>query len=256
MDVAGPGGVRLALAAGVVPVLAGWFVAGGPLPGGLPGSALRRVTVGVLLAAGVLPLITLQGTPGVNHPFLPLGLKVTTIGVAAAGLLLAVVPALALSRRPVPRWAAVLLVVAPVALTVVTGLIPPPLSDDETGPATLAAFAGLPVAVVCLALLRRHRARQRGRTVAVWTALTVAAVPGTLVAFLAGGLLLVFVPNLVFDIDGSGYSFDGLSFVPGTATLLLPLAALAAARLDGTSSRAPQPGPVAPPELTGTTVAG
>jgi hypothetical protein len=204
----------------------------------------------------------LQGTPGVNHPFLPVGLKVTTIGLAVTGLLLAVVPALALSRRPVPGWAAVLLLVAPVALTVTAGLIRPPMSEDDTGPATLAAFAGLPLAVACLALLRRHRERRRGRTVALWTALAVAAVPGTVLAFLAGGLLLMFVPNLVFDIDGSGYSFDGLSFVPGTATLLLPLAALAAARLDGgpgpdrQPGPAPAPGPVPPAELTGSPVAG
>jgi hypothetical protein len=78
---------------------------------------LRRVTVGVLVTASVLPLITLQGTPGVNHPFLPIGLTVTTIGLAVAGMLLAIVPTLALSRRPVPVWAAILLVVAPIALT-------------------------------------------------------------------------------------------------------------------------------------------
>jgi hypothetical protein len=262
MDVTGPGGLRLALLVGTVPVIAGWLVAGGTLHGRPPGAARRRVTVGVLMAAGVLPLITLQGTPGVNHPFLPVGLKVTTIGLAVAGLLLAVVPALALSRRPVPGWAAILLLVVPVALTVTAGLIPPPMSEDDTGPAALAAFAGLPLAVACLALLRRHRERRRGRTVALWTALAVAAAPGTVLAFLAGGILLMFVPNLVFDIDGSGYSFDGLSFVPGTATLLLPLAALAAARLDGgpdpdrQPGPAPAPDPVPPAELTGTPVAG
>ena len=233
MDVTGPGGLRLALLVGVVPVVAGWLVAGRTLPG----APRRRVTVGVLLAAGVLPLITLQGTPGVNHPFLPIGLPVTTTALAVAGILLAVVPALALSRHRVPVWAATLLLVAPVALTVVTGLVlPAPMSEDD-GPAATAAFVALPLAVVCLALLRRHRVRRRGRTVVVWAALTVGAVPGNVVAYLGGGLLLLFVPNLVFAIDGSGYSFDGLSFVPGTATLLLPLAALAAGRLDG----APEP---------------
>ena len=42
--------------------------------------------------------------------------EVLPIGLAVAGMLLAVVPALALSRRPVPSWAAILLVVTPVAL--------------------------------------------------------------------------------------------------------------------------------------------
>jgi hypothetical protein len=258
MDVTGPGGLRLALLAGVVPVVAGWLVSGRPMVG----AARRRVTVGVLMAAGVLPLIMLQGTPGVNHPYLPLGLKVTTIGLAVAGILLAVVPALALSRRPVPAWAAVLLLGSPVVLTVAAGLIPPPLSDDDTGPAAYAAFLALPLAVGCLALLRRHRARGRGRTAALWAGLAVAALPGTLLAFVVGGLPLMFVPNLVFDIDGSGYSFDGLSFVPGTATLLLPLAALAAARIDGAPGPArpsgppPAPDPAPPARSTRTPVAG
>jgi hypothetical protein len=124
------------------------------------------------------------------------------------------------------------------------------MSDDDTGPAAVAAFAALPLAVVCLALLRGHRARRRGRTVAVWTALTVAALPVSVLTVAAGGLLLVFVPNLAFDIEGSGYSFDGLSFVPGAATLMLPLAALAAARIDGAPGGArrralpPDPGPI------------
>jgi hypothetical protein len=196
----------------------------------------------------------------VNHPYLPIGLKVTTIGLAVTGILLAVVPTLALSRHPVPVWAAFLLLGSPVALTVGAGLIPPPMSDDDTGPALYAAFAALPLAVVCLALLRRHRARRPGRTVAVWTALAVAAVPGTVPAVVVGGLLLMFVPNLVFDIDGSGYSFDGLSYVPGTATLLLPLAALAAMRIDGAAGpaqrRDPAPDPVPLTESARTPVAG
>jgi hypothetical protein len=259
LNVTGAGGLRLALLAGVVPVIAGWVVAGRALHGRLPGVAPRRVTIGVLLAASVLPLIMLQGTPGVNHPFLPIGLMVTTIGLAVAGMLLAIVPALALSRRPVPAWAAILLLVVPIAVTVAVGLIPPPLSDDDTGPAAFAALTALPLAVVCFALLRRHRERRPGRTVAVWAGLTVAALPATILIVAVGGLVLVFVPNLAFGIDGSGYSFDGLSFVPGAATLMLPLAALAAARLDGPASRrgvSTDPGPVPSPESAGRPVAG
>ncbi|BFU43429.1 hypothetical protein [Krasilnikovia sp. MM14-A1004] len=255
MSLTGAGGLRLALLVGVVPVVIGWVVAGRAMHG----TALRRVAVGVLVAASVLPLIMLQGTPGVNHPFLPVGLTVTTIGLAVTGMLLAVVPALAFSRRPVPVWAAVLLVVAPVALTVGVGVVPPPLSEDDTGLGALGALVALPLAVVCLALLRRHRARRPFRTVAVWTVLTVTALPGTILIVAGGGLLLNFVPNLVFDIDGGGYSFDGLSFVPGAATLVLPLAALAAARLDGragTREPAPGSGPVPSPESAGTSVAG
>jgi hypothetical protein len=262
MNVTGPGGLRFALLVGVAPVIAGWVLAGRTLHGRSAGAALRRVTVGVLVAASVVPLITLQGTPGVNHPFLPIGLTVTTIGLAVAGMLLAIVPALALSRRPVPVWAAILLVVAPVALAVGAGLIPVPMSEDDNGYAAFAALAALPLAVVCLALLRRHQARRPGRTLAVWTALTVGAIPGTVLTVAGGGLLLSFVPNLVFDIDGSGYSFDGVSFVPGAATLVLPLAALAAARIDGASGKAhrrrpsPDPGPMSPLESAERSVIG
>lgn len=109
----------------------------------------------------------LQATPAVNHPFLPIGLSVTTSGLAVAGLLLAIVPALALRCRPVPAWAAKPLVVAPVAVIAGAGLVPPSILGGN-GPAE-AALAGLPFAVVCLALLRRHRPRRPGRTVVVWT---------------------------------------------------------------------------------------
>ncbi|GAA0223429.1 hypothetical protein [Cryptosporangium japonicum] len=238
MSITGPGGLRLALLVGAVPVIVGWAVAGSALTDRLSGTVLRRVMVGVLVAASVLPLITLQGTPGVNHPFLPIGLKATTIVLAVAGVLLAAVPTIAFSRDPMPRWAAVLLVVAPVVLIVGTGLIRPPMSGDSIGPAALAAFAALPLAVVCLAVLRRDTRRRPGRELAVWTGLTVAAVPATVLTVAIGGLLLMFVPNLVFDIDGSGYSYDGLSVVPGAATLMLPVAGLVAARIDGASGEA------------------
>ncbi|WP_067500206.1 hypothetical protein [Actinoplanes sp. TFC3] len=245
LDVAGAGGMRLALMAGAAPVVIGWIIAGRSLHDRLPGTALRRATVGVLVAGSVLPMITLQGTPGVNHPFLPPGLILTTTGLAVTGLLLAIVPALALGRHRVPGWAAVLLIAAPVALTVSAALMPAPLSEDTGGPAEIAAFAGAPTAVVCLALLRRHRPRHSRRTAAVWTALTIAAVPASILVTAAGALLLTFVPDLTFAIDGSGYSFDGLSFIPGAATLMLPLAAVAAARLDGAA-----PPPAAEPART------
>ncbi|MDT5031119.1 MAG: hypothetical protein QOC94_1290 [Actinoplanes sp.] len=262
MNVAGPGGLRLALLVGAVPVIAGWLVAGRALQERLPGVTLRRVTVGVLLAASVVPLITGQGTPGVIHPFLPVGLTVTTIGLAVAGMLLAIVPTLALSRHPVPVWAAILLVVVPVALTVGLGLIPPPMTDDISGTSQYPGLLALPLAVVCLGLLRRHRSRRPGRTVAVWIALTLAAVPGGWLTGVVGGILLYFVPTLFFAIDGAGYGDGAFSFVPGVATLMLPLAALAAARIDGATGKArrrgpaPDPGPIPAPESAGRSVLG
>lgn len=227
--VQGTGGLRLALLIGAMVVLVGWVAAGRSRGG----PVRHRVTAGVVLAGAVLPTILMQSTPGVNHPFLPIGLKVTTIGLAAAGLLLAAIPALAYRRGRVPTWAAAALIGLPVAVTVVAGAIPPALSEEDSGTAWIGVLVGLPLAVVCLALLRRHRPRARGRTVAVWTGLTVAAVPAGVVCGLIGVLGLTFVPETVFALEGGGYSFDGLSYVPGTALLVLPIAIMLAARVDG-----------------------
>jgi hypothetical protein len=185
----------------------------------------------------VLPLVMLQATPAVNHPFLPIGLSVTTSGLAVAGLLLAIVPALALRCRPVPAWAAKPLVVAPVAVIAGAGLVPSSMLGGS-GPAE-AALAGLPFAVVCLALLRRHRPRRPGRTVVVWATLTAAAVPGTVLVTFGGAILLGFVHDLVFAVDG-GYSSEVLSFVPGMAALMLP-----------PWPPWPRPAPTAPPARSG-----
>jgi hypothetical protein len=262
LTVTGPARVWLAPLIGLVTVAAGWAVAGRTPPGRLPGDTRRRVTVGVLIAAGALPLVTLQGIPGVDYSSVPIGLAVTTIGLGVAGLLLAIVPTLALSRRPVPVLIAIPLVVALVALTIGTTLAPRPASDNELSYGDFAAFVSLPLAVVCLALLRRHRARRPGRTLAVWTALTVAALPAINLTVLGGMFLAILVPHFLFEIRASDYPDHGWSAVPGAATLILPLAALAAARLDGVSGAgrrpgpAPDPAPQRSPAPTGDSVAG
>jgi hypothetical protein len=225
----GTGGLRLALLIGAAVLLVGWAAAGRSRRG----PVRRRITAGVILAGAVLPMVLMQGTPGVNHPFLPIGLKITTVGLAVAGLLLATIPALSYSRHRVPVWAAAALIVLPVAATVAGGAIPPPMTDYDNGTAWFGLLLGLPLVVVCLGLLRHHRHRAPGRTVAVWAVLAVLAAPATLVIGFIGMLGLMFVPEAVFMLEGGGYSFDGLSFVPGTAVLMLPIAVMLAANVEG-----------------------
>ncbi|MFI5844644.1 hypothetical protein ACIA8K_33590 [Catenuloplanes sp. NPDC051500] len=241
----GAGGLRIALLLGAAVIVAGWAAAGRTRRG----PVRRRITAGVVLAGAILPMVLMQGTPGVNHPFLPIGLKITTVGLAVAGLLLAVVPALSYSRHRVPIWAAVPLIALPVTVTLIGGAIPPALTEDDSGSAWLGLLLGLPVVVVCLALLRRHRHRGPGRTVALWTVLTVLALPATVAVAFIGMLGLTFVPETVFMLEGGGYSFDGLSFVPGTAVLMLPIAVLLAAGVDGRSTAAPAERAVWNPDL-------
>ncbi|WP_285473501.1 hypothetical protein [Actinoplanes sp. NBRC 101535] len=240
----GATGLQITLLLGAVAIALAWFVAGGRLDEPrIAGALRRRVAAGAVLAAACGPLILSQGTPGVNHPYLPAGLQITTTGLAVLGVLLAMVPAVVLSRYRLPVWAAITLIVLPVALVVAAGTYPVDTGSEDTGYGLWGALAGVPVAVVVLWLLRRHRSRRRGRTVAVWTALTLAGIPGVVVLFLAGLYLGAFAPNMLFIVEGSGYPADGLSIVPGAALLLLPLAAVAAARIDGRPAVVAEPGP-------------
>ncbi|MET3425481.1 hypothetical protein BJ973_004693 [Actinoplanes tereljensis] len=269
---AGAGGLQLTLLIGGIIVIVAWLVARGPIesssqagaadqvvavpgmdgPGGGAGSvgrmARRRVVAAGVVAAACAPLLLTQGTPGVNHPFLPAGLTLTTTGLAVLGVLLAAVPAVALSRRRVPVWAAVALVVVPVVVVVAAGLAPVPVDTEDTGYASFGALAGLPLAVLVVALLRRHRERRRGRTAAVWVLLVLAALPGTVLLLVASLFLGQIVPNLLFATEGRGYPADGLSIVPGAALLMAAVAALAAARLDGMPGRGHRPGPWPAPD--------
>ncbi|MEU4560458.1 hypothetical protein AB0F72_18940 [Actinoplanes sp. NPDC023936] len=238
--VTGAGGLRLTLLIGALAAAATWLTAGGPAPAtreaaaGTGGAALvgglmrRRVTMAAVIAACCAPLLLAQGTPGVNHPFLPRGLQLTTTGLAVLGVLLAVIAAVTLSRLRLPWWAASALLALPVAAVTVSGLAPVPVNSEESGNALAGAFVGMPLAVLTVALLGWHRERSVPRTLAM----VVAGIPGTLVLWLAAVFVLSIVPSLLFSIEGTGYPADGVSVVPGAALLVVPLAVLAAARLD------------------------
>ncbi|MDR7276262.1 hypothetical protein [Catenuloplanes atrovinosus] len=231
MQLTGVAGLRIALLLGAVAIVAGWAVAGRARNW----PARRYVVVGVFTAAVAMPMVLLQGASGINHPYLPLGLKVTTVGLAVAGVLLAAVPAVVYARRRVPVPAAIALIGLPVVVTVVAAAIPAGTEEHATGSGAAGAALGLPLAVVTMALMRRHRSRARGRTAALWAAFTVAALPAAVVILVIGTLLFSFVPTALFAIEGGGYSHDGLSSVPGVAALILPIAVALAVRVDGES---------------------
>jgi hypothetical protein len=231
-NVSGGGGLRLALLIGGVAVVLAWFVAGGPsAPAWRDATVRRRVAAAAVVAGACGPLALFQSTPGVNHPFLPAGLTLTTTGLAILGVLLASIAAVTLSRRRLPVWAAVLLILLPAAVVAVAGLTPVPATSEDTGNALWGGLVGVPLAVLTIGLLRRHRPRPRGRTTAVWTLLVLAGIPASMVLWIAGIYFMV-APEILFAIEGLGYPADGLSVVPGAALLVMPLAGLAAARLD------------------------
>ncbi|MEU4235832.1 hypothetical protein [Actinoplanes sp. NPDC026619] len=236
--VTGAGGLRLTLLIGGGAVAAGWFAARGPLDAArLTTSVRRRVAAGAVIAAVCVPLLLAQGTPGVNHPYLPVGLLVTTTGLSVLGVLLAAIPAVAVSRHHLARWVAVLLIALPAAVVAVAGSLPVPTGTEDTGYAIFGAFVGLPLAVVVIALLRRHRPRRRGRTAALWALLALAALPGTIVLWITSVFPAHIAPDLLFAIEGLGYPADGISALPGAALLMTPIAAIVATRLDGAGAR-------------------
>ncbi|MBO3737927.1 hypothetical protein [Actinoplanes flavus] len=240
LPMTGAAGLRVALLAAAVVIAVSWTAAGRA-----PHPALirRRTTTAAIVAAGCGPLLFAQGTPGENHPFMPLGLPITTAGVAIGLTLLGTVTAVATSRhRPHPVLIA-LLTGLPVAALVVAGigLRGGPEWEYLGEPGTLLA---LPLAVVVTALLRRHRPRRRGRTAALWTALTAGALVATVPVLLMAAMMLSFVADLLFQIDGTSYPADGISVLPGALVLLLPLATVLAGKADGAVVEAPAPQPV------------
>ncbi|SDT81323.1 hypothetical protein [Actinoplanes derwentensis] len=242
----GAGGFRIALLTAAVLITAAWALAGPALPGIAAGVDRSRTAAAAIAAVGLGPLLYFQNTPPENHEFMPLGLPVTTVGVAAGLVLLGMITAAATSpRRPHPLVIA-LLVVVPIGLLVGLGVYFGNGASESFAGAGIAL--GLPLAVLVTALVRRHRPRRRGRTALLWSSLAVAAVPATIVLLYAAIMLLAFVPEILFKIDGTSYPADGLSVVPGAALLVLPAAVWLAGRPGGAPTTAPGPQPDSGPE--------
>ncbi|MEV6300127.1 hypothetical protein AB0M02_12055 [Actinoplanes sp. NPDC051861] len=243
-EVSGAAGMRIALLSALVVIGFSWVGAGRVQA--IP--TRRRVMVVAVGASACGPLLFFQSTPAENHAFMPLGLPLTTALVAVGGVLLGTVTAVAVRRPRLHRAAAVALIGIPVA---VAAGVAPYLGngEGETAPA-LAGTAALSLGVVVAAVVRQHRVRRRGRTVALWGALAVAAVPGAVAVLYLGIFVLMVVPSMLFLVDGTGYPADGISVLPGAAVLVLPAAMLTAYREGGSAVAVPD-GPGELPDLSG-----
>jgi hypothetical protein len=242
-DVTGMNGLRIALLAAAVVIGLGWTLAGRVAEA----AGRTRTTAAAIAAAGLGPLLFGQGTPPENHPFMPVGLPVTTAGVAAVMVLLGTVTAVATSRHRLRPVVIALLTVLPVALIAYLGVYLGNGVSDQVS--IFGVVLSLPLAVLVTAVLRRHRPRRRGRTAALWGALTVVAVPLTVAFYLAAIMPLQFAAQILFTVDGTGYPADGLSVLPGAALMLLPAAFVLAGRADGApvGEAPPAPGPLPQP---------
>jgi hypothetical protein len=231
IDAGGSGGLQIALAAGTVATGAAWLIAGAPAPP-TDTENLRtrnRLAAVAMIAALCGPLLYAQGTPAVNHPFLPVGLALTTAGVTVLFVVLGTVTAIGVRRRPLPAAAAAALVGVPAL--VLAGLGAFLGNGVDEGLAAMGVLLAVPLAVVLFAVMRRHRARRRALTAALWTGLTVLAAPLTIAFAYLAMMPGMFVPVFLFGLAGTGYPADGISLVPGALLVALPVAAWAGASL-------------------------
>jgi hypothetical protein len=242
-DVTGMAGLRIALVAAAVVIALGWSLAGRVVEA----AGRTRTTAAAIAAAGLGPLLLGQGTPPENHPFMPLGLPVTTTGVAVAMVLLGTVTTAATSLYRLHPAVIALLTGLPVMILAGSGVYLGNGVGDQLS--LFGVMLSLPLAVLVTALLRRHRPRRRGRTAALWTLLTVVAAAAVIPFCLAAIMPLAFTAEILFTIDGTGYPADGLSVLPGAALLLLPAAFVLAGRADGAplGETPPEPGPLPQP---------
>lgn len=216
---AGGGGLALALFSGALATaVAGWL--GGRLgPGTESPVARRRLAVVAIVAAGCAPLPLAQGTPAVNHPFLPVGLSVLTAGLPVLLIALAAVAVVAARPRRIPLGA-VLGVAAPPALALAgLGLATGRgLDQSVTSRATLLA---VPLAVLVVALLRWHPVGRPVRTGVLWTTLTLVSAVASPVLVVGGAFLSMITSSILFEIAGRYYPADGVSVLPGAVLLAL-----------------------------------
>jgi hypothetical protein len=250
-DIHGASGLQIALTAGAVTTGAAWLAAGAPAPDTTVDRlvARKRLATVAVIAALCGPMLHLQGTPAVNHPFLPLGLPLTTATVAVLLAVLATVTALAVRLRPVARGAAVAVVAVPGLVLGGLGVYFGNGVDAEV--ATLGVLLALPLAVVVVAVMRRHRPRRRGLTTALWAGLTIAVAPVSIAVLYGVMVAAMFVPELLFGLAGTGYPADGLSVVPGALLVAVPLGAWVGGMLGRQAAVPPAVVPGTAPGLPG-----
>ncbi|WFE28511.1 hypothetical protein O7623_04675 [Solwaraspora sp. WMMD791] len=215
--------LRLPLVVGALAVGASWLLTGHPGPATPAGTRRLRLRLGTaaIASAACAPVLFAQGTPTVNHAFLPVGLPAGTVAVAVGFAVLAAVAALAARRDRLPRPAAVALLVAPTVTLAGLGVY---LGNgaDSTVP-VFAVLLTVPLAMTVIGVLR-DRNRPAGMW---WTASVLSALAAPPVIFVAA-LLLMPVPSALFVLAGTGYPADGVSVLPGMALIAVPVGAVVA----------------------------
>lgn len=232
---AGPGGLRTALAVAAVAAALAWQVAG--RRHGVDALVARRRLVWTAVTAACCgPILFGQGTPAVNHPFLPLGLAGATALLAATFAVVAAhAAAAARPVRPSVRRLAVHGAVPALLLGACGAATGAGVSNDVTAAGMLLAA---PLMVLTAGTLRGPR-----RT-ALWTTLVLASpVLSALVVALAL-LLSIFVANVLFAVAGSSWAADGLSLLPGAVVLAVGVGVVAGrtlVRADPAAGQQPVP---------------
>ncbi|WJK38950.1 hypothetical protein O7608_20930 [Solwaraspora sp. WMMA2056] len=215
--------LRLPLVVGALAVGVSWLLTGHPGPATPAGTRRLRLRLGTAAVAGAAcaPVLFAQGTPEVNHAFLPVGLPAGTVAVAAGFAVLAAVAALAARCDRLPRPAAVALLVAPTVALAGLGIY---LGNgvDSTVP-VFAVLLTVPLAMTMIGVLR-DRNRHAGMW---WTATALSALATPPVIFVAAVLLMP-VPSALFVLAGTGYPADGVSVLPAIALIAVPVGAVVA----------------------------
>lgn len=240
--VTGPGGLRAALTAAAVAAALSWRVAG-RRRGVDPLVARRRLGWTALTAACCGPILFGQGTPAVNHPFLPAGLAATTAVLAVAFAVVAVHAAAAARWTPPSRARLATATVAPALLLGAGGVATGAGVPNEWTAVGLLLTA--PMMVLAAAILRGPRpSRGRART-AAWTTLVLASPVLSVLVVVGSMMLSIFVANVLFAVAGGSWAADGLALLPGAAVLAAVAGAMVARLVIRPAG--PSTGPAVPP---------
>ncbi|MET7418751.1 hypothetical protein [Dactylosporangium sp. NPDC005555] len=240
--------LRTALTAAAITAAVSWLIAGTrpAAPAAADGLLTRRRLAWTsVIAACCGPVLFGQGTPEVNHPFLPPGLAgVTALLAATLAVVAAQAAAAARPTRLRPAWSA--------AVTAVPALLLGGLGlATGAGVSNTVTSAGflltVPMILLVVATMRAHRPSQGWSRPTLWVVLSLTS-PVLSVAVVAVSLMLSMVTaNVLFAVAGSSWAADGMSFLPGTVVLAVAIG-VAVSR---TVIRATEPptGHPAPPDL-------
>ncbi|WP_176984712.1 hypothetical protein [Asanoa ishikariensis] len=218
--------LRVALVVAALSAAVAWWISSEPGMGGGRADvvrARRRLAVVAITGACCGPLLLFQGTPTVNHPFLPPGLVVATAMVPALFAVLSGLAAAAAVDRRLSRWWVAVLIGVPTVLLGLGGAATGSGIDLAVTQLVPIALAG-PFAAAVVAVLFNPRSRRRGRNAAVRTAILVAGLPVSVVVFFVSIVLSQFAASILFALGGTSYPADGITFLPGAVLLVVPAA--------------------------------